>query len=226
MAQTFKYVVYRLTFPNGKIYIGKDIGGDGHSPAFAPSRTCVSPSENRDNRYIPNDLEPRRSGSHLISDICPLTVHGRRPCLNPNAAASSGRDAPAVACAGGGEGYPCRAPKPQKQLCCRTHQAGSEAGQSQCSQARAGRVAGTESESSRAASPGQSGDGGRGRDDGGAGPPHLPAHLPAYLSIRLRRRWRGAPRPLGGAHQTGFNRPPPRPRAWDRRHRYSRPRPA
>lgn len=27
----FKYVVYKLTFPNGKIYIGKDIGGKGHS---------------------------------------------------------------------------------------------------------------------------------------------------------------------------------------------------
>jgi len=27
----FDYVVYKLTFPNGKIYIGKDIGGDGHS---------------------------------------------------------------------------------------------------------------------------------------------------------------------------------------------------
>ena len=27
----FKYVVYKLTFPNGKIYIGKDIGGEGHS---------------------------------------------------------------------------------------------------------------------------------------------------------------------------------------------------
>ena len=25
------YVVYKITFPNGKIYIGKDIGGDGHS---------------------------------------------------------------------------------------------------------------------------------------------------------------------------------------------------
>jgi hypothetical protein len=25
------YVVYKLTFPNGKIYIGKDIGGEGHS---------------------------------------------------------------------------------------------------------------------------------------------------------------------------------------------------
>jgi hypothetical protein len=25
------YVVYRLTFPNGKIYVGKDIGGRGHS---------------------------------------------------------------------------------------------------------------------------------------------------------------------------------------------------
>ena len=25
------YVVYKLTFPNGKIYIGMDIGGSGHS---------------------------------------------------------------------------------------------------------------------------------------------------------------------------------------------------
>lgn len=27
----FSYVVYKLTFPNGKIYVGKDIGADGHS---------------------------------------------------------------------------------------------------------------------------------------------------------------------------------------------------
>lgn len=27
----FQYVVYKITFPNGKIYIGKDIGGAGHS---------------------------------------------------------------------------------------------------------------------------------------------------------------------------------------------------
>lgn len=27
----FNYVVYKVTFPNGKIYIGKDIGGLGHS---------------------------------------------------------------------------------------------------------------------------------------------------------------------------------------------------
>lgn len=27
----FKYIVYKLTFPNGKIYIGKDIGSQGHS---------------------------------------------------------------------------------------------------------------------------------------------------------------------------------------------------
>lgn len=26
-----KYVVYKITFPNGKIYIGKDIGEPGHS---------------------------------------------------------------------------------------------------------------------------------------------------------------------------------------------------
>lgn len=27
----FKYVVYKITFPNGKIYVGKDEGGTGHS---------------------------------------------------------------------------------------------------------------------------------------------------------------------------------------------------
>lgn len=27
----FKYVVYKITFPNGKIYVGKDEGGIGHS---------------------------------------------------------------------------------------------------------------------------------------------------------------------------------------------------
>ncbi|SEF14572.1 MULTISPECIES: GIY-YIG nuclease family protein [Pseudomonadota] len=27
----FKYVVYKITFPNGKIYVGKDEGGLGHS---------------------------------------------------------------------------------------------------------------------------------------------------------------------------------------------------
>lgn len=27
----FKYVVYKITFPNGKIYVGKDIGHNGHT---------------------------------------------------------------------------------------------------------------------------------------------------------------------------------------------------
>ena len=27
----FRFVVYKLTFPNGKIYIGKDIGQHGHT---------------------------------------------------------------------------------------------------------------------------------------------------------------------------------------------------
>ena len=28
---SFNYVVYKLTFPNGKIYVGRDIGAGGHS---------------------------------------------------------------------------------------------------------------------------------------------------------------------------------------------------
>ena len=31
MVPKLPYVVYKITFPNGKIYVGKDIGGDGHS---------------------------------------------------------------------------------------------------------------------------------------------------------------------------------------------------
>ena len=30
-ARKFGYVVYKITFPNGKIYIGKDIGQHGHT---------------------------------------------------------------------------------------------------------------------------------------------------------------------------------------------------
>lgn len=30
-ARKFGYVVYKITFPNGKIYIGKDIGQNGHT---------------------------------------------------------------------------------------------------------------------------------------------------------------------------------------------------
>lgn len=31
MTRKFHFVVYKITFPNGKIYIGKDIGKDGHT---------------------------------------------------------------------------------------------------------------------------------------------------------------------------------------------------
>lgn len=31
MGNVFMYVVYKITFPNGKIYVGKDEGGSGHT---------------------------------------------------------------------------------------------------------------------------------------------------------------------------------------------------
>ncbi|MBL4751332.1 MAG: hypothetical protein JKX71_12255 [Amylibacter sp.] len=31
MTRKFQFVVYKITFPNGKIYVGKDIGKDGHT---------------------------------------------------------------------------------------------------------------------------------------------------------------------------------------------------
>ena len=33
----FSYVIYKITFPNGKIYIGKDIGGTGHTLRYLGS---------------------------------------------------------------------------------------------------------------------------------------------------------------------------------------------
>ncbi|CAM8666109.1 GIY-YIG_HE_Tlr8p_PBC-V_like domain containing protein [Comamonadaceae bacterium] len=33
-ARLFLYVVYKITFPNGKIYVGKDEGGLGHSLSY------------------------------------------------------------------------------------------------------------------------------------------------------------------------------------------------
>ena len=36
------YVVYKLTFPNGKIYVGKDIGSFGHSLRYFGSWDCES----------------------------------------------------------------------------------------------------------------------------------------------------------------------------------------
>lgn len=44
------YVVYKITFPNGKIYIGKDIGGKGHSLRYfgSWSNDLVSQDFNQD----------------------------------------------------------------------------------------------------------------------------------------------------------------------------------
>lgn len=36
----FAFVVYKVTFPNGKIYIGKDIGRDGHAIRYFGSWNC------------------------------------------------------------------------------------------------------------------------------------------------------------------------------------------
>lgn len=43
------YVVYKITFPNGKIYIGKDIGGNGHSLRYFGSwNTTLVEAEHTD----------------------------------------------------------------------------------------------------------------------------------------------------------------------------------
>ena len=41
MATKFKYVVYSITFPNGKIYIGKDVTKNGHSIRYFGSWNCA-----------------------------------------------------------------------------------------------------------------------------------------------------------------------------------------
>ena len=43
----FDYVIYKITFPNGKIYIGKDIGSSGHSLRYFGSW---------DNKYVAQDF--------------------------------------------------------------------------------------------------------------------------------------------------------------------------
>lgn len=43
----FKFVIYKITFPNGKIYIGKDIGEQGHSIRYFGSW---------DNSIVENDF--------------------------------------------------------------------------------------------------------------------------------------------------------------------------
>lgn len=51
---TVAYVVYKITFPNGKIYVGKDVGGEGHSLNYFGSwnpalvAADLSPEQQRD----------------------------------------------------------------------------------------------------------------------------------------------------------------------------------
>lgn len=59
--KNFLYVVYKITFPNGKIYIGKDIGGSGHSLRYFGSW---------DNRTVESDF-PKEQLMHftLVKEI-------------------------------------------------------------------------------------------------------------------------------------------------------------
>ncbi len=57
----FDYVIYKITFPNGKIYIGKDVGGCGHSLRYFGSW---------DNEAVSNDFTKQELSSlTLIKDI-------------------------------------------------------------------------------------------------------------------------------------------------------------
>jgi len=40
MCGKLKYVVYKITFPNGKIYVGSDTGGMGHTLRYFGSWDC------------------------------------------------------------------------------------------------------------------------------------------------------------------------------------------
>ena len=53
----FSYVVYKITFPNGKIYIGKDIGGKGHSIRYFGSW---------DNAMVENDFSKEELSSFTL----------------------------------------------------------------------------------------------------------------------------------------------------------------
>lgn len=60
----FNYVVYKITFPNGKIYVGKDEGGNGHSLRYFGSWS---------NAIIERDFSK--------SELQDLTLR-RRCCIN------------------------------------------------------------------------------------------------------------------------------------------------
>ena len=53
----FSYVVYKITFPNGKVYIGKDIGGQGHSIRYFGSW---------DNATVENDFSKEELSSFTL----------------------------------------------------------------------------------------------------------------------------------------------------------------
>jgi hypothetical protein len=52
------YVVYKLSFPNGKIYVGKDIGGSGHSLRYFGSWN---------NNAVENDFSPDELRSFTVT---------------------------------------------------------------------------------------------------------------------------------------------------------------
>ncbi|MBP0633341.1 GIY-YIG nuclease family protein [Cupriavidus sp. AcVe19-1a] len=50
----FKYVVYKITFPNGKIYVGKDEGGTGHSLRYFGSWSNALVAQDFSNQELRN----------------------------------------------------------------------------------------------------------------------------------------------------------------------------
>lgn len=52
------YVIYKLTFPNGKLYIGKDVGGKGHSMNYFGSW---------DNETVMNDFTDQELRNFTIT---------------------------------------------------------------------------------------------------------------------------------------------------------------
>ena len=52
------YIIYKVTFPNGKIYIGKDVGGTGHSLRYFGSW---------DNETVMNDFNDKELRNFTIT---------------------------------------------------------------------------------------------------------------------------------------------------------------
>ena len=74
MPRKFLFVVYKITFPNGKIYIGKDIGKDGHTIGYFGSWD----SSRVENDFTKEELQDFTLRREILFESCDAVEVGRK----------------------------------------------------------------------------------------------------------------------------------------------------